>query len=292
MSIPATLTWRSLLGDLLAQGSEVSPSSAGGDFKGSTTREVLGYQTRWAMPWPSIACPLRKLGYRFMAAEAAWVLGGDNRLETIKPYAKHMARFSDDGRTLSGAYGPPFVEQAAWVARALLNDPASRQAVATIWRPRPGPTSDTPCTVALQWLVRNGRLCCVATMRSSDAWTGIPYDVFTFSMMSAYVSIAIRNLARREADRLTIEERRGRPSCFAPLSYPLGDLILTAGSQHLYKADWEEAAVALAEETFLFEQAAFSVDAYASPQELIDSLWSMAKSSNDPAVSMSLWGRT
>ncbi len=301
MSIPATLTWRGVVNDLLSHGQHAAPTSAGGDFKGSTTKELLGYQSRWAMAWPSVACPVRKLGYRFMAAEAAWILSGDNRLATIAPYAKHMARFSDDGLFLSGAYGPPFVDQVGWVARTLMKDRQSRQAVATIWRPRPGPGNDTPCTVALQWIIRESRgraddaplLHCVATMRSSDIWHGVPYDVFNFSMMSAYVALAVKELQKAEARKRALVSKRVEEAFYHGKTLGLGDLILTAGSQHLYKADWNEASAVLSEGgADLFEQKPLDLARVASPQALIDGLWRIAQSPTpeEAADLLSHWG--
>lgn len=277
----ADAQWHSLLMNLRLRGREVAPASAGGDFKGHTTRELLAYQTTWPMASPVILNPARKLGYRFMAAEAAWVLSGDNRLETIRPFSRRIHRFSDDGRTFDGAYGPPFVDQAAHVARTLHADRASRQAVMTIWRPRPGPSKDTPCTVALQWLIRpddtlwgdgGGRLHCVATMRSSDAWTGIPYDIFTFSMMSAYVLLALRGLD---------EKLHGKSE--EPYLLTLGLLYLTAGSAHLYKRDWAEAE--LCEKDFMSrgngllpgKVEAVELDEFGSPDDLIRHLWIVAR---------------
>ena len=259
-----------MLQDLYYRGDEVAPMSAGADFKGRTSKELLAYRSVWDMEQPVIVNPARKLGYRFMTAEAAWTLGGDNRLNTIKPYGRAIANFSDDGRTLSGAYGPPFIEQAGWVAQTLLKDSASRQAVATIWRPRPAQSRDTPCTVALQWLIRpDGSLHgsglpllhCVATMRSSDAWTGVPYDVFNFSMMSAYILIALKQL--RGHHKIVPEDIR------------LGNLYLTAGSQHLYKQDWDDALPCLKEPTPRMVDP-IEVDQFETTDVLIDHLWTIA----------------
>lgn len=265
----ANREWNRLLQDLYYRGHEVSPVSAGANFKGRTTKELLAHTTRWDMSRPVITNPARKLGYKFMTAEAAWTLAGDNRLDVIKPYGRAIATFTDDGRTMSGAYGPPFVDQAGWVVRTLAADPSSRQAVATIWRPRPGPTNDTPCTVALQWLIRDDaslhgsgtpQLNCVATMRSSDAWTGVPYDVFNFSMMSAYVLIALR------------QYKRHRKEESAPLS--LGSLYLTAGSQHLYKQDWEEAQACMRDDRG--EELDQYDDQLDTTDDLIKHLWLVA----------------
>jgi thymidylate synthase len=53
-------------------------------------------------------------------------------------------------------------------------------------------------------------------MRSSDIWLGWPYDVFTFSMVGAAVAIALRK---------------------AGCAVELGDLVLNAGSSHVYETN-------------------------------------------------------
>lgn len=217
-------TWLRTLQELLDQGERVAP-------RGQETRERLAGRCEIDMRYPVLTVKERRLGYRFMLAEAAWILSGDNRVATIKPFSKQIAAFSDDGYTFAGAYGPPLRDQLPWVVAQLANDQSTRQAVATVWRPRPGPSKDIPCTVALQWLLREDtaslRLHCVATMRSSDLWLGLPYDVFNFSCFSAWVAAAL-----------------GR--CLPGLVPRLGNLYLTAGSQHLYARDWDAARACLA----------------------------------------------
>lgn len=216
----ATVIWRDLLRDICEFGDVVSHAARAHEPRSQQSMELVGHQTRWSMAYPVVACPLRQVGRRFMAAEAAWIITGDNRLSTIAPYARHMRQFSADGSHLSGAYGPPFVDQLPYVVQSLARDANSRQAVATLWRPRPAPDPDIPCTVALQWLIRAGQLRCVATMRSSDAWLGVPYDVHSFSVMSTLVAIELRSHG---------------------LDLSLGELVLTCGSQHLYERDWKNA---------------------------------------------------
>jgi thymidylate synthase len=42
---------------------------------------------------------------------------------------------------------------------------------------------EIPCTTALQFVARNGRLHMSTTMRSNDAYMGLPHDVFCFTML-------------------------------------------------------------------------------------------------------------
>jgi thymidylate synthase len=223
--------WLNLLYQLLYHGKQEIP-------RGQATREILGAQSRVDMRYPLLTVAARQLGYRFAPAEAWWIGTGRNDVAGITPYSQDIAQFSDDGVTYFGAYGPKVRDQLHHVVASLKPDPCSRQAVLTIWRENPPKTKDVPCTVAVQWLLRSKpggplRLHCVDTMRSSDIWLGWPYDVFNFSMLSTYV-----------AARLTAELGE---------EVELGELLLQAGSQHLYERN-----VAAAEKCMRHQGSAFS----------------------------------
>ncbi len=189
--------------------------------RGMKVREIIAGHTCISMEHPVLCNPERVLGYRFMAAEAYWILTGDNRVETIARYSHGIDRFSDDGVRFDGAYGPKVVDQLRYVIDSLLEDNSTRQAVIDIWRPNPRGSRDIPCTLSLQFLIREGHIHTIATMRSSDIWLGWPYDVFNFTMITTYVQL---ELYRR-----------------AKLPISLGNLHVRAGSQHLYEKDWEAA---------------------------------------------------
>lgn len=207
----ANNVYRGLLDTVVLCGNIISP-------RGQDTIECMGYQTVVEMESPIVTIPNRKINYRFMAAEAYWILTGQQGLDELTPYCARMKDFSDDGRTLSGAYGPRFVSQARYVASQLVTDNATRQAVMTIWERNPRPSKDIPCTVSLQWLLRNNYLHCIAHMRSQDVWLGWPYDTFTFTAMTLYIIGAMRELGYA-----------------TPIH--LGKLRTMVGSQHLYDRD-------------------------------------------------------
>lgn len=183
--------------------------------RGQKTFEVLGTQVKVDMNWPVLTVIGRELGYKFMAAEAWWILSGRDDVESIKPYSKEIANFSDDGRVFFGAYGPMIKSQMDHCINSLTQDPATRQAVLTIWRPNPPKSKDIPCTIMMQFMIRHNRLHCLTTMRSSDIWLGLPYDVFNFSMVSTYLLLELR-----------------KSVMFKDLA--LGTLVVTMGSSHIY----------------------------------------------------------
>jgi thymidylate synthase len=198
--------------------------------RGLPTLELYNASTVMVdMQYPVVQQRARKLSYSFMAAEALWITDGSDRLEHHHEIAKKLALYSDDGRTLNGAYGPRIMPQVPYVVDALVKDRDTRQAALTVWTPRrAGDVSkDVPCTVAMVFGIRDGQLHCHAFMRSSDVWMGLPYDIFSFSMVSALVACQVNALLHPKPH------------------ISLGRLTITAASSHLYQRDVPAADVIL-----------------------------------------------
>lgn len=214
----ATRAWLGTIEDLILHGDTVAP-------RGQPTLELLQHTIAVDLEHPVVIAPNRRLSEKFLGAEAFWMLTGDNRVETIAPYNKNIAQFSDDGATFFGAYGPKILEQIDYVVNKLVEDPDTRQAGLTTWRENPPQTKDVPCTIAMFFNLRNNRLNAHVYMRSSDVWLGVPYDVFNFSMVAMLV------LCRLNAKLAANPPYQGeeRPSRVGP-----GALYLTAASRHLY----------------------------------------------------------
>jgi thymidylate synthase len=159
--------------------------------------------------------PVRDLNYRFMIAEWFWIMAGSEDLELLARFNSHMREFSDDGIVLAGAYGPRILSQIGFVLDKLKEDPWTRQAVMTIWKPNPLPSRDIPCTISLQFLLRESKMHLIVTMRSSDVWLGLPYDFFTFSQIGNFV-----------AGMCLVEP---------------GSITMQLGSSHLYEQHLEKA---------------------------------------------------
>lgn len=219
-----SVVWLEAIKDILAHGDCVAP-------RGKMTREIPQRTITVDMQRPVLCVPDRSLSYKFMAAEAYWILSGDDRVETIAPYNTRISEFSDDGERFFGAYGPKISAQLPYIIEKLLADEDSRQAGLTIWRECPPQTKDVPCTVAIFFNIRQRKLNCNVFMRSSDVWLGVPYDVFNFSMLSHLVCGLI-NEHRLSSD-----------------SIQPGKLFLTAASSHLYETNWADAKACLSAST-------------------------------------------
>ena len=170
--------------EVLEQGRPVAP-------RGMPTTEVLGASLVLTDPRRRLVhLPhARVVNPAFAVAEALWILSGSDS-PWIFIYNRALARYADEG-VLRGAYGPRIrrwqvqVDQLDHVRRLLRRDPDSRQAVIQVYDPARDTLGhrDVPCTVNYRFFLRDGRLQMHTTMRSNDVWLGLPYDLFTATLM-------------------------------------------------------------------------------------------------------------
>lgn len=207
--------------DRLREMSKTREASASRD--GVVAAEVLNAITVIEDPTRNIITSGdRKMPMRYAVGELLWYLSGSNKLKDISVFSKVWERMSDNGETVNSAYGNRIFSafgfnQMEMVEDMLRHDPNSRQAVIHIKDPidyRDYPTKDVPCTVALQYFIRDGRLHATTYMRSNDLWTGFPYDVFCFTCFQIMLAF-----------KLGIE---------------VGTYTHIAGSLHLYQRSLDE----------------------------------------------------
>lgn len=155
------------------------------------TNELLGVAIRIRNPRARISRSEDR-GKPFSAiGELLWYLSASNRLDFIQPY---IDKYKDDAEadgTLHGAYGPRLfnmrdeIDQLGNVVKLLKERPGSKRAVIQLFDASDlaGTFGEIPCTTTAQFLLREGRLNLSVTMRSNDAYFGLPHDVFCFTMI-------------------------------------------------------------------------------------------------------------
>lgn len=138
----------------------------------------------------------RDLSLKYAIGELLWYLSGSNLVSSIAPYSKVWEKLSDDGETVNSAYGHRIhrrfgFDQWEYVKGLLKADPLSRQAVIHIKEPNNQPTKDLPCTICIQYLIRDDKLHSTVYMRSNDIWMGFPYDVFCFTSLQVKMAMEL-----------------------------------------------------------------------------------------------------
>lgn len=200
--------WVKTVVEVLAKGKPVNPQSSTG-AAGKASFEVRNHQLIFDLKYPIVTVK-PNTSWIYMAAESLWVIDGSNKLDYAPEIGRIQAPYSDNNVSLFGAYGPSFESQLAYIVQTLNRDPTSRQAVMAIWRRNPKLSKDIPCSVAMQYMIRDGEIHSNVYMRSSDVGKGLPYDMFTFACMTAEVSSRLMHDAE------------------------LGTCTITAGSRHVY----------------------------------------------------------
>ena len=127
--------------------------------------------------------------------ELLWYLAGTNELEFICYYISRYRDESEDGETIYGGYGPRLFNsrgqnQLDNVVRLLKENQTSRKAVIQLFDSDDlaFPRKEVPCTCTLQFMIRDRKLHMFTSMRSNDAYFGLPHDIFCFTMLQEIIA--------------------------------------------------------------------------------------------------------
>lgn len=180
---------RDVYSELLAKGSEVKAHK--GTFK-----EVIGGCLHLTNPRARLSRSEGKGKLYSALGEFLWYLSGDTRLDFIDYYIPNTFQDeSDDKVRVRSGYGDRLyawrgVNQIENIVKLLAQSQTSRRAVIQLFdafditqRYR-----SAPCTCTLQFLGRDGHLHMFVSMRSNDAFLGLPHDVFAFTMLQELVA--------------------------------------------------------------------------------------------------------
>ena len=167
------------------------------DVRGREVKEVRARIYQIASPAQrTYVLPHRNNSVFGTIAETIWVLAGRNDIGYLSRYLSRASKFSDDGATWRAGYGPRLrawsgIDQIAEVRRLLLADPASRRAVVGLFDPAVDfqESKDVPCNNWLQFMIRDGKLDMLATIRSNDAvWGFSGINTFEWSVLQEMVA--------------------------------------------------------------------------------------------------------
>lgn len=175
------------------------------EVRGRQTVELLNVVTQLEMPTaPCILIPERRWNPWLALSEGLWILAGRNDVATLKPYNRNIVNFSDDGKTLYGAYGKRMFHQIDDVVERLRKDPSDRRAVLQIWDHQnyvnkhtgvgtegdlTTDSKDPPCNNMVYFKLRNDHLHMTVINRSNDIHWGLyAVNLPTFQMLQQYIA--------------------------------------------------------------------------------------------------------
>lgn len=189
------------------------------------TREILNYAVVINSPRERVVFNSKRSFYLPTAvARFVWMMAANDRLADIAFYEEKVRRFSDDGLVVPGSnYGQrmlrprPGLNQLESVIQTLKEDSGSRRAAIAIYQAEDAArrSNDIPCTFGIFYHVRDGQLHSTTIMRSNNACTLLPYNIYEFSFLAEVVAVEV--------------------------GVPLGSLTHHAVSMHVYDSDYVKA---------------------------------------------------
>ncbi|MDB5132846.1 MAG: thyA [Mucilaginibacter sp.] len=132
--------------------------------------------------------------------ELLWYLSKDNNLKFITHYLPRYKDETEDNLTVYGGYGPRLFKlrgeynQIDNVIKLLTKSPFSRKAVIQLFDGMDinDPHKEIPCTCTMQFLIRHKKLHMYTSMRSNDAYKGLPHDIFAFTMLQEIMARSLK----------------------------------------------------------------------------------------------------
>jgi hypothetical protein len=158
--------------------------------------------TVYDRPWERVVFwPERDANPFFHLYESLWMLAGRNDLASLTRYVKSFSQFSDDGKTLRGAYGFRWRQffsrdQLAVIVSQLRDNENDRRCVLQMWdtdRDLGQQKKDLPCNLIATFQVNTvGELELVVFCRSNDiVWGAYGANAVHFSFLHEFMAAAI-----------------------------------------------------------------------------------------------------
>lgn len=152
--------------------------------------------TRYENPCERVLfLPSRDANPFFHLFEALWMMAGREDVKWLARFNSNMARYSDDGVVLNGAYGARWKNQIPVIAARLRENPEDRRSVVQLWSVDDlgSASKDVPCNTAIYfWRRSTGELDMTVTCRSNDiVWGAYGANAVHFSFLQEYLAAII-----------------------------------------------------------------------------------------------------
>lgn len=194
------------------------------DRTGVGTRSLFGYEMRFDLAEGFPLLTTKKVHLRSVIHELLWFIRGDTNLAYLHA---HDVTIWDEWADANGDLGPVYghqwrswptpdgrvIDQLGEVIQRIKTDPDSRRLIVSAWNVGElDKMALPPCHLLFQFYVADGRLSCKLTQRSADAFLGVPFNIASYSLLTAMVA-----------------QQTG---------YLPGEFIWSGGDCHIYQNHW------------------------------------------------------
>ncbi len=170
------------------------------DRTGTGTLSVFGYQMRFDLAEGFPVVTTKKLHLRSIIHELLWFIRGETNTEYLKRNGVSIwDEWADEEGELGPIYGKQWrrweagdgrvIDQLSNVIEQIKTNPDSRRLIVSAWNV--GELEQmalAPCHLLFQFYVARGKLSCQLYQRSADSFLGVPYNITSYSLLTAMVA--------------------------------------------------------------------------------------------------------
>lgn len=220
-----------LLDDVMANGVDRD------DRTGTGTRSVFGRQLRFDLQKGLPVLTTKRMHLKSIIIELLWFISGDTNIKFLQDNGVTIwDEWADENGDLGPIYGHQWrntpahywtgaemiideeyyrIDQLADVIQMIKRDPNSRRLLVNSWNVAMlGEMKLPPCHFVFQFYVENGKLSCMLTMRSTDVFLGLPFNITCYALLTHMI-----------AQQCDLE---------------VGELIWSGGDVHIYHNHFEQ----------------------------------------------------
>lgn len=170
------------------------------DRTGTGTRSVFAYQMRFPLDTHFPLVTTKKIHTKSVIHELLWFLQGNTNIQYLN---QHGVRIWNEWANKEGELGPIYgaqwrswpdqnrepIDQITQVIHSIKHNPDSRRHLVSAWNVSElNKMALPPCHILFQFYVCNGELSCQLYQRSADAFLGVPFNIASYSLLTAMIA--------------------------------------------------------------------------------------------------------
>lgn len=206
------------------------------DRTGTGTISVFGRMLRFDLSEGFPIVTTKRVHMKSIIHELLWFLSGDTNIRYLQENGVRIwNEWADENGELGPVYGSQWrawegeegrvYDQIAAVVDSIRNKPDSRRHMVSAWNvAKIDEMKLPPCHFVFQFYVSGGRLSCMFTMRSSDTFLGLPFNIAQYALLTHMI-----------AQQCDLEP---------------GELIYSGGDVHIYSNHLEQVKLQLTREPY------------------------------------------
>ncbi|MBB3110331.1 thymidylate synthase [Paenibacillus phyllosphaerae] len=170
------------------------------DRTGTGTISVFGRQLRFDLNEGFPLVTTKRVHMKSIIHELLWFLKGDTNVRYLQDNnVRIWNEWADENGDLGPVYGSQWrawetpdgrkIDQIAQVVESIKNNPDSRRHMVSAWNVAEIENMKLPpCHFVFQFYVANGKLSCMMTMRSSDTFLGLPFNIAQYALLTHMIA--------------------------------------------------------------------------------------------------------